>query len=352
MFEVFYSFLTAFTLSYFIIPTVINVAHAKHLCDEPNDRRSHTVTTPSLGGVAIFAGVMFSMVFWMPFTNFAEMQYLLCAFLVIFFMGVKDDIFPLSPYKKLLGQLMAASIVVVKSGIKVTSLHGFFGFTVIPEWLSIVLSVFTIIVIINSFNLIDGINGLSGSIALIVALTLGTWFMWVGNLGLAIMAYSLSGAVLAFLRYNVTPARIFMGDTGALLLGLILSILVIQFIEINEQLIGKTPLAVRTGPAVAIGILILPLFDTLRVFTIRILRGRSPFMPDRLHLHHLLLDWGMTHMQATGILATVSVFFIIMVFSLQSIGTFQLISLTVTLAWVLSVRLQKAVKKQKLSLKT
>ena len=267
------------------------------------------------------------------------------------FRSVKDDIYALPATKKLIGQLVVASIVVIKSGVKITNVHGFMGFSSIPEWLSIALSIFTIIVIINSFNLIDGINGLSGSIAFIVSLSLGTWFYLVHHTGLAIMAYSLAGAVLAFLKYNFTPARIFMGDTGALLLGLMLSILVIKFIEINEQIIGKDRFAIHAGPAVAIGTLILPLFDTLRVFIIRILRGRSPFSPDRLHIHHLLIDSGLSHMQATGILVFVNISFIALVLLLQDIGTFPLIALIISIAWLLSLMLQRAVKRQKLPLR-
>lgn len=359
MYELLLSFITAFIPSYFIIPSVINVAQVKHLCDEPGERRSHTVTTPSLGGVAIFAGLMFSMIFWMPFDVFGQLQYTLCAFIIIFLIGVKDDIIPISPYKKLLGELMAAGIIVLKSGVKITSLHGMFGITTIPDWASILLSIFTIIVIINSFNLIDGINGLSGSLTTLITVTFGVWFFYVGNnpttpyeianssVGLSIMAFSLAGAIVAFLKYNFTPAKIFMGDTGALLLGLISSILVIKFIEINQSLVGQNPLAISASPAVAIGILILPLFDTLRVFTIRILRGRSPFSPDRLHIHHLLIDFGLTHMQATGVLVGVTAFFIAFVLLLQNIGTFQLLFLVIALATLLSYWLQRAVEKRK-----
>ena len=359
MYEVLLSFITAFIPSYFIIPSVINVAHEKHLCDEPGERRSHVQSTPSLGGVAIFAGLMFSMIFWMPFDVFGQLQYTLCAFIVIFLIGVKDDIMPISPYKKLLGELMAAGIIVLKSGVKITSLHGLFGIDIIYDWFSIILSIFTIIVIINSFNLIDGINGLSGSITTLITLSFGTWFFYVGNnpttppaiantsIGLSIMAFSLAGSIVAFLKYNFTPAKIFMGDTGALLLGLISSILGIKFIEINQSLVGINPLAIDASPAVAIGILILPLFDTARVFTIRILRGRSPFSPDRLHIHHLLVDFGFSHMQGTGILVLVTLFFIAFVLIFQSIGTFKLLFLVIALATFLSYFLQRIVEKRK-----
>ncbi len=356
IYEVLLSFITAFIPSYFIIPSVIHVAKVKHLCDVPDERRSHTEVTPSLGGVAIFAGVMFSMIFWMPFSIFKDLQYTLCAFIVIFLIGVKDDIISITPYKKLLGEVMAAGIVVLKSGVKLTSLHGFVGIYTIPDWFSIILTVFTIIVIINAFNLIDGINGLSGSISTLVALTLGTWFLLVDKAAYAIMAFSLAGAVVAFLKYNFTPARIFMGDTGALLLGLILSILIINFIEINQQIINSSePLlakayTITAGPAVAIGLLILPLFDTLRVFLIRMSKGRSPFSPDRLHIHHLLIDFGFSHMQATGILVAVSASFIILSLFLRNLGTFPLIFIILALATGMSVFLQKSVERQRLKL--
>lgn len=356
IYEVLLSFITAFIPSYFIIPSVIHVAREKHLCDLPGERRSHTEVTPSLGGVAIFAGVMFSMIFWTPFKTFSELQYTLCAFIIIFLIGVKDDIMAITPYKKLLGELMAAGIVVLKSGVKITSLHGFLGIYAIPHWFSLILTIFTIIVIINSFNLIDGINGLSGSISTLVALTLGTWFYLVDKTGYAIMAFSLAGAVVAFLKYNFTPARIFMGDTGALLLGLILSILIINFIEINQQILVSTNpsvskvYAITTGPAVAIGILILPLFDTLRVFLIRMSRGRSPFSPDRMHIHHLLIDFGFTHMQATGILVLVSTLFIALSLALQNIGTFSLIFVIIFLAASMSFVLQRMVERRRLKL--
>jgi UDP-GlcNAc:undecaprenyl-phosphate/decaprenyl-phosphate GlcNAc-1-phosphate transferase len=354
IYEVLLSFITAFIPSYFIIPSVIHVAKEKHLCDPIDGRRSHTEITPSLGGVAIFSGVMFSMIFWAPFKTFSELQYTLCAFIIILLIGVKDDIMSISPYKKLLGELMAAGIVVLKSGVKLTSLHGFAGIYTIPDWFSVILTTFTIIVIINAFNLIDGINGLSGSISTLIALTLGTWFYLVDKTGYAIMAFSLAGAVVAFLKYNYTPARIFMGDTGALLLGLILSILIINFIEINQQIIASPePLLSKAyttvaGPGVAIGLLILPLFDTMRVFLIRMSQGRSPFSPDRMHIHHLLIDCGFSHMQATGILVAVCSLFIALSFLLQHLGTFTLIFVIILIAAGLSFFLQKTAEKRRL----
>lgn len=345
MYDIILGFITAFTLTYFAIPSIIHIAKAKNLYDVPCDRSSHTEITPSLGGVAIFAGLIFSITLWTPFQEFIGLQYILCAFIIIFLIGTKDDISPISPYKKLAGEVLAASIIVFKGGIKLTSLYGIFGIFLLPEWASISLSIFTILVIINAFNLIDGINGLSGSIGVLITSTLGTWFYLVDHNELAIMAFATSGATIAFLKYNYSPAKIFMGDTGSLLLGLVGSILAISFIEMHQYL-PNHPYAFESAPAVAVGILILPLFDTLRVFITRAAKGKSPLHPDRTHIHHLLIDAGLTHMQATSILVVVNTAFIFMVAFFQHIGNVNLIIMTLGLATALSSGLHYSVKRK------
>lgn len=338
MYDIILSFLTAFAVTYVIIPPVIRIALAKNLCDVPGVRSSHSVITPRLGGIAIFAGLLFAIVFWTPFKNFGDLQYILCAFIIIFLIGTKDDMEGLSPYKKLVGELLASFILVFKSNVKLTSLYGIFGIYDIPEWFAIPFSVFTIIVIINAFNLIDGINGLSGSIATLISLSLGSWFYITGFSVLAVIAFALAGAIVAFLKYNFTPAKIFMGDTGTLLVGLVSSILTIKFIEVHKTL-ENHPFAFKAAPALAVSILIFPLFDTLRVFVLRAIKNQSPFQPDRRHIHHLLIDSGFTHMQATAILVVVNSCFMVMAFSLQSIGTFNLLILILIIAIILTAYL-------------
>lgn len=336
MYDVILSFITAFSLTFLAIPSIISVAIKKGLVDEPGERRSHSTITPSLGGIGIFAGVIFSIILWTPFNYFGDLQYILCAFIIIFLIGAKDDIDPMNPGRKFLGQIFAAAILVFKANVKLTSLYGIFGVYAIPEYVSIALSIFTIIVIINAFNLIDGINGLSGGIGTLISVIFGSWFFLIDRLEIAIVAFSLAGALVAFLKYNVSPAKIFMGDTGSLLLGLVCSILTIQFIELHQGLGADSPYKFAAAPSVAIGILILPLFDTLRVFTMRILRGRSPFQPDRNHIHHLLLDSGLSHMQATGVLIFVNILFIILAVKFQGIGNLYLLLLIFAVAVLLT----------------
>jgi len=347
MYDIILAFITAFTLTYFAIPSIIHVANEKRLMDEPGERRSHTVSTPSLGGIGIFAGMIFSIVLWTPFNIFGDLQYILCGFIIIFLIGVKDDILPMTPLNKLIGEVLAASILVFKSNVKITSFYGLFGIGDLPDVVAIPLSIFTILVIINAFNLIDGINGLSGSIGVLISVILGSWFFSTVHYDLAVVAFSLAGALIAFLKYNYSPAKIFMGDTGSLLMGLVCSILIIKFIEFHRVLPLDSPFYMKSVPAVAIGILILPLYDTARVFLMRALKGKSPFNPDRTHIHHLLIDMGMNHMQATYLLVIVNFLFIVLVFSLQGIGTLPLLLLTIGIATALSAWLYYAVKRKK-----
>lgn len=352
--EIIFSFITAFSLAYFAIPPIINIALEKNLCDQPGERSSHKQPTPSLGGIAMFGAIVFSLVLWTPSSAFNDLQYIFSSFILIFLIGAKDDIAPVAATKKMGAQFIAAAILVFKSKIQLTSLHGLFGsHAILPEWLSIVLSIFTIIVIMNAFNLIDGINGLAGSLVALITGTLGCWFWLANEMAYAVMAFSTTGAVLSFLRYNYSPAKIFMGDTGSLILGMICSILIIRFIEFNAHGIYPSAYLFNSVPVVAIGIMIIPLFDTFRVFVTRVLKGQSPFKADRRHIHHLLIDLNFSHTQATGILILTNMLFIMLVFSLDSLLNIHLLLLLIiTLATSSTYFLHKSVvlknKKEKI----
>jgi UDP-N-acetylmuramyl pentapeptide phosphotransferase/UDP-N-acetylglucosamine-1-phosphate transferase len=338
MYDILLAGITAFLVTYIAIPPIIRIAKKKKLFDLPDERKSHNSNTPALGGLAIFAGVIFSLSFWTPFTVFGELQYILSAFIIIFLIGAKDDIDPVSPTTKLIAEVLAAAILVMKSNVVITSMHGLFGIYEIQPIFAIILSIVTIVVIVNSFNLIDGINGLGASITILAATAMGSWFFLVNKIELSILAFALTGSVLAFLRFNVTPAKIFMGDAGSLFCGLVVAIMTIKFIE-YQQVLVDSPYSFKAVPAVAMGILILPLFDTLRVFTMRVLKGKSPLSPDRSHIHHILIDAGLSHMQATGTLVMVNLAFMIVVFKLQYVGTANLLIVITSLALALSVLL-------------
>jgi len=341
-----FGFVTAFALAYLAIPVIIRVSNQKKLYDRPNARSAHEEPTPSLGGIAIFAGTICGIVLWAPARTFGDLQYVLAALLIIFLLGVRDDLIPLSPMKKLLGQMLAALALIYKSQVKITTLEGVAGLQAIPEPVALTLSVIAIVGIVNAFNLIDGINGLAGSSGLLACLFFGSWFVAVEHVEYAVLAFSLAGALAAFLRYNFAPARIFMGDTGAMLIGAVCAVLALKFIEINRSLPTQAPLRFEAGPTIAVAALILPLFDTLRVIIRRLLQGRSPFHPDRSHIHHFMLDAGLTHIQATAVLIAVSAGFLTATVALHTWGNTRLLVLEIALAMLLSYWLRRKIRHQ------
>lgn len=312
MFDVLLSIAISFTITFLAIPAVINVAEMKKLFDMPDERKVHHAPITPLGGLGIFAGFVFGCLLTLHFGQYAELQYFMAASLVIFFLGLKDDILIISPVKKFIGQVLAAFIIIYYGGIQIRSMNGFLGVYQLPEMFSLLLTYFAVIVVINSFNLIDGIDGLAGSLGLISTVIFGTYFLNVNMLPYAVIAFSLAGSLLAFLIFNFQPAKIFMGDTGSLLVGTINAILVIKFINVAGT--DEVSFRITSSPAVGFTILMVPLLDTLRVFGIRIFHRRSPFSPDRNHIHHLLLDKGFSHKAITFTLSAINLAMIVFVF--------------------------------------
>lgn len=331
--------LTSFVLTYMFIPSIIKVANIKHLFDTPGERKSHYGVTPTLGGVGIFGGFMISLCLFAKFYPQNGLRYILAALCFTFMLGAKDDIVELVASKKFIGQIFAACIIVILGDIRLTSLYGLFGISYLNEVFSILLSVVTIIFIINAFNIIDGINLLAGSICILMSLFFGAWFFYYGFFDYAILAAAMSGAVFAFLKYNYTPAKIFMGDSGSLSIGLLAAVMAIQFIEQNEVVLrsgNSEGIKIVAAPAMAIAILIIPIYDTLRAFTLRLFNKRSPFMADRNHIHHRLIDLGLSHVQATFILISINLLFIVLIYFLQHLGNLYLMLLEFGLATLLT----------------
>jgi UDP-N-acetylmuramyl pentapeptide phosphotransferase/UDP-N-acetylglucosamine-1-phosphate transferase len=311
------SFLTSLLVVIFGIPSVITVAKQKGLFDKPDHRKLHVNKVPRLGGLAIIAGFSIAVSIWgIPTEIASRLQYLQAALIVLFFSGLKDDILVLTPIKKLMSQLLAAALVVVGEDIRITSFYGLFGVTELNIWVSYILSVFTIVVITNAFNLIDGIDGLAGGLGVIISITFGLWFNLIDQVGWSIISFSLAGALIGFLVFNFNPAKIFMGDAGSLCTGFLLSIMAVQFIEFNRPEV-QNYYKITTAPVIAIAILVIPLFDTFRVFTIRLLKKKSPFSADRNHLHHMLLKTGLGHKEVSLVLYIVNIIFVLIAFLLK-----------------------------------
>ena len=318
MFDVVLALAISFTITFLAIPVIINVAEMKKLFDVPDERKVHQTAITPLGGIGIFAGFIFGCLLTINFKVASEFQFFIAATMVIFFLGLKDDILVISPIKKFIGQVLAAFLIIYDGRVQIRSMHGFFGINELPEMFSLLITYFAVIVIINSFNLIDGVDGLAGSLGLMSAALFGVYFLEVNMPAYYILAFSLCGSLLAFLIFNFQPAKIFMGDTGSLLIGTINAVLVIKFINVANS--SDVSFPIESSPAIGFAILMIPLLDTLRVFSIRIFKRRSPFSPDRNHIHHLLLDRGFSHRSITLLLVSLNVGLVAFVYLERNLG--------------------------------
>lgn len=321
----------SFIITFLAIPVILQIAEQKKLYDIPDERKVHTRPVASLGGVAIFGGFLLASLLSIQGYINPEFQYFFAAALVIFFLGLKDDLMVLSASKKFIGQVIAASILIHLGGIRLDSMYGLFGFADVPEAFGLALSYLTIIVVINSFNLIDGIDGLAASLGILSMIIFGTYFFAIDYMAYSLLAFSMAGSLVAFIIFNHHPAKIFMGDSGSLMIGLVNSILVIKFINVANSPAVAIPVA--SAVAVGFAILIVPLLDTLRVFSIRISKGNSPFTPDRNHVHHLLLDRGLGHFSVTLTCVSVNIGFILIAWFGRSLGPSYLLLIMLALSF-------------------
>lgn len=312
-----FTFLTAFAITYFSIPAIIRLSLVKRLYDQPDERKKHNARISPLGGIAIFGGMIISFVFYSAHLANPALNSVLVALFILFITGVKDDLYPLTPYKKLIGQLLAVAIVIFQGNIRLESFYGLFEIHELPYVVSVTLTFIFFLAIINSWNFIDGINGLSSALGIVVSLTYGIWFYYLGEELFLILSMAIAGSQVAFLRFNLVNAKIFMGDSGSMILGFLTALLTIYFLQSNER-IADPVLRHIDAMVFAFAVVIIPVIDTFRVVLIRVfILKRSPFTADRNHIHHTLLDIGLNHVKATVILVIVNVLIIVITFYLN-----------------------------------
>lgn len=331
------SFFISFMLVFFSIPTILRVAHSKNLFDEPNKRTVHKTRVPTLGGLAIFIGFLFTYALFIDLFDFTYIPFLIPALLIIFGIGIKDDILVTAPMIKLVGQLIAAFIIVGLGDVRITDFQGFFGLQ--PTYLgSVIFSIVFVVFIVNGFNLIDGVDGLAAITGIITLMSFSLWFFINDSFHIPILCATITGGLLAFIYFNVFSKhqKIFMGDTGSLLIGFLVAVVAIKFIEFNksdnQHLLSVT---MKSAPSVAAGILIIPIMDTLRVFFLRLSKGLSPFTADKNHIHHRLLTLGFSHIHISILIGLVNVLFIFLSFGLRDLGTLKLMMLIIVLGGII-----------------
>jgi UDP-N-acetylmuramyl pentapeptide phosphotransferase/UDP-N-acetylglucosamine-1-phosphate transferase len=305
------SILVAFT----VIPRLNAIVRYKHLLDTPNHRSSHTEATSNLGGIAFYIAVMMGFYFMAPFDRGNIIISLIPGLTIIFILGLKDDLVVLSPLTKLLGQIFAAMFLVFHFQFSIESLHGFMGIENMNVYVATPLAILIIVSVMNAINLIDGIDGLAASISWIIFGMFGYVFYLTGHHFLLLLCLAMIGVLSGFLFFNLNTKpnkKTFMGDTGSMILGFLIGALAIRFLALDNQALSTLPMNPENLPIIVLAILIVPFFDTVRVFFLRIIKGNSPFKPDRNHIHHIIVDrFQISHRRASFCIGMAHFLFVI-----------------------------------------
>ncbi len=338
-------FLFSFFITIISIPKIIRISNKKGLMDDPNDRSSHETRIPTLGGVALFFGIVVSTSIFATDLG-SNYSFFLSAITILFFVGLMDDLLVVAPDKKLYAQLISTTFIIFGSGITINSMHGLFYIYELNYWMGVLLTYFVFIVLINAFNLIDGIDGLASGVGIVISLSFIFIFYRIFDYGIGLLAVAIVAVLLGFLRYNASKTeRIFMGDTGSMVIGFILTFMAVRFLFIS----GLPNYKLYTAPVLLLFIFCIPVIDTFSVFCIRILNGKHPLKPDKNHLHHQILNLGFNHFQTSLILVSVNVIFVFVGFYLRylDINVLFLIFIAFSIILISSIRLLYKEKKNK-----
>ena len=309
-------FLLSFSVAYFALPSIIYVVKRKNLMDKPNERSSHKERTPTLGGISFFVSIVFTLMVFRPFDIDQVGINILSGVGVLFFVGLKDDLVGVKPSTKIIGQIIATLMLFFSTDLKITTLDGFLNITDIPYWTSVFISCAIVMAIVNSYNLIDGINGSASMVGMVIFSAFAYVFYDAEMYYYFLLSILCIGFLLAFLRYNLSNKnRVFMGDTGSMIVGFVLAILAIKFFALDTTSLESAIINPTNKVWVLLSIIFIPFFDTTRVFTTRIIRHGKPFKADRSHIHHVFIDYlKLSHAKASILLASInlSVFIVIL----------------------------------------
>ncbi len=307
------SMLMAMLIGWNVRIPVFKMAILKNFVDKPNKRSSHTGCVPNIGGIVVFLAFLCSFLLFAHFGREPELQYVLLGAILIFIVGIYDDMLEISPRKKMKGEMLGILVLIVGGGFYLKTFHGFLGLYEVSPWIGVPLTFVGLLGLVNAINLIDGIDGLCSGVALIDVLFFGVWFFSCGQMEYALLCGVLATSLLPFFFINLFGKRskMFMGDSGALMVGYLLGVLAIKFCEIDVYTQGIC--MVEAAPGVVFSVLAIPVLDTLRLFVSRWMHGNSPFAPDKRHLHHkLLIIYNGVHRKATFVILTLNLMFIVL----------------------------------------
>lgn len=295
-------FVVSLCATWWIFKKVLNIAILKNIVDNPDERKIQRVPVPVLGGVAVFFGMLVAFAIAATIYDVSNLFAIICVIMIMLYIGTIDDVIDLSPWIRFIIEIIVVLMLIFCDGCSIDNFHGLWGIGRLPDMIAIPLTVFACVGIVNSINLIDGVNGLSSGYCIVTCLIFGMAFLLTGDVGRATLAIISVGALIPFLFHNVfgKKSKMFIGDGGTMMMGIIMSSFVINALKTHSTIAAAVPDNFGMV-AFVLAVLAIPVFDTLRVMTARIVRGGSPFNPDKTHLHHLLLDYHFSHIGTTAV---------------------------------------------------
>lgn len=298
--------LSAMIAVIWIHPKLVKIAHLKGIVDYPDTRKLQRTPVPVLGGVAVFFGIVLGVALTSGYTNCQSLMTIVAAMMIMLYVGTMDDIVGLSAKFRLTVEIGVVALLIFVNNQYINNFDGLWGYTLIPNYVAIPLTIFAAVGIINSMNLIDGVNGLSSGYCIMASIIFGAFFLIIGDAPMTTLAAVAIGSLIPFFFHNVfgTTSKMFIGDGGTLVMGIVMSTFVVNILS------SKTSTeAIDTDfglVAFTLATMSIPIFDTLRVMLSRIVKGTSPFHPDKTHLHHMFIDMGFSHAGATVSILTLN----------------------------------------------
>lgn len=282
---------------------ILKIAKDKNLTDNPDARKLQKDPVPVMGGIAVFAGVVAGIMSGLVVQHTAAIPIIprllpiVCGMVIMLYTGAMDDILGLSPMSRIVIEILTLAGLIFGSGNCIDTFHGMWGIGSFSWWLAVPLTVFAGVGIINAINMIDGVNGLSSGLCITCCLFFGATFLKMGDLSNSVLAFSMAAALLPFLLHNVfgLKSRMFIGDAGTMVMGVLMSWFVMNTLSSNAPVQSVQDTTCLNMIALTLAILSVPVFDTLRVMSMRIAHGCSPFHPDKTHLHHVFVGIGISH---------------------------------------------------------
>lgn len=293
-------FVSALLASIWVFPKVLKIAFDKNIVDNPDARKLQRVPVPVLGGMAVVFGILVALSVSQLFVDCSSLFTIVLAMVIMLFIGTMDDILDIPSTTRFVLEILVALMIIYTCDYSLDNLHGLWGVHELSPWVSLPLTVVTVVGIINAINLIDGVDGYSSGYCMMACSIFGVFFYIVGDMPMTLLAVACVAALIPFFLHNVfgRTSKMFIGDGGTLLMGCVMSVFVLNILKTSTACVEYSGWGMGLVP-LSLAVLCIPVFDTVRVMVMRILRGTSPFHADKTHLHHLFIEMGFSHIGTT-----------------------------------------------------